>query len=496
MKRRRPAAHPVLFALIPVLALYLNNLDQVALTDVLLSASLALLFAAVVYLGCALAVRSAAKAAVLSSVLVFLFFTYGHARIALKNVWPRQSDLSGMLLLSLVAALIVLALVFTRRLKRSFELTSSVMEVFAVVMVVTLLVPIVTLELRAARLTRGRAEPRVKLQAAGSGRPDIYFIVLDRYPSYWAAQEIYGFDNRPFLDFLRDRGFYVAESSTCNYARTDMSLATTMNAAYIGPAYDSAAPRLRRRFLHERIQDGSVWRRLRVAGYEVRHLGTWWRSTRANRHADVNVNHGLISEFFMELYKTTLLYPVGVLLDLDSHREQWIREQVKFAYLDTAALPAAPVFVFAHFLLPHDPYVFASDGSYQGRLRQMRIGIESGFVGQLEYANERLRGWIDRVLRDSTRSSVIILQSDEGPRAPENFAARDASVTLSARYQILTAYRFPDSDHSALYQGISPVNTFRLVFARLFGDDAPLLTDRSYECGKGYCREITGEIWK
>lgn len=501
-ERRGPAVHPLLFALIPVLALYLNNLDQVAPADALLPVLSALLFALLVYLGCGLLVRPFTKAAVLSSALVFLFFTYGHVRIALKAVWPRQSDLSGIILFVLVAALMVLTVIYVRRLRRTLELMSAVMNVVAAVMVVTLLVPIVAQESRAARITRRHAEPESasllarRPQATSPGVPDIYFIVLDRYPGLSMARELYGFDNQPFLDFLSDLGFYVAESSACNYARTDMSLASTLNADYVGPDYQSAVSGLRRRLLHERIQDGSVWRRLRGAGYEIRHLGTWWRSTRVNRQADVNINYGLLSEFFMEFYKTTLLYPVGALLDLGSHREQWMREQVKFAYLDTAALPESPVFVFAHFLLPHDPYVFASDGGYQGRLRQIRIGVEDGFVGQLEYVNERLRHWVSEVVQDTSRASIIILQSDEGPRAPENFSARDASVTLSARFQILTAYRFPDADCSTLYQSISSVNTFRLVFAKVFGDSANLLPDLSFECDRGACRDVTGEIWR
>ncbi|MFO7675234.1 MAG: hypothetical protein R6X12_02815 [bacterium] len=488
---RRPPAHPFLVALVPVLALYLNNLDQVALADVLLPGLSALAIAALVYLACGFAVKPVTKAAVLASVLIFLFFTYGHVRIALKTAWPRQSNLSGIVLLGAVVALMALAFYVIRRQGRTMKLASSVMDVVAVVMALTLVVPAVFSEVRATALSRGHSAPHPERSVAmpgtaGAGElPDIYFVVLDRYPGLETARAIYGFDNRPFLDFLRERGFYVAESSRCNYARTDMSLATTLNAEYVGPAYDSIEPRLRRRLLYERIQEGSVWRRLREAGYRTHHLGTWWRPTRANRSADVNVNHGLLSEFFMELYKTTLLYPVGAMLDLDSHREQWVREQVKFAYLDTAVLTNGPVFVFAHFLLPHEPYVFARDGSYQGRLRQMKVGVEDGFAGQLEYTNTRLRKWIGLVLDDTSRKSVIVLQADEGPHPPENFAARESSVTLRARLEILTAYHFPDSDYSALYQSISPVNTFRVLLAKLLGDSTQLVPDASFECVRG-----------
>ena len=47
------------------------------------------------------------------------------------------------------------------------------------------------------------------------------------------------------------------------------------------------------------------------------------------------------------------------------------------------------------------------------------------------------------------------------------------------RMAILNACHFP-GDTAFLYDSITPVNTFRLVFNRLFGTNYPLLPDKSY----------------
>jgi hypothetical protein len=44
----------------------------------------------------------------------------------------------------------------------------------------------------------------------------------------------------------------------------------------------------------------------------------------------------------------------------------------------------------------------------------------------------------------------------------------------------LSAYYFPDQNYQALYPGITPVNSFRVVLNTYFGAKLPLLPDRNY----------------
>jgi hypothetical protein len=51
---------------------------------------------------------------------------------------------------------------------------------------------------------------------------------------------------------------------------------------------------------------------------------------------------------------------------------------------------------------------------------------------------------------------------------------------LKHKFGILNAIYFPNGDYSALYETITPVNTFRVVFNQYFGQDVPLLPDSSH----------------
>ena len=49
------------------------------------------------------------------------------------------------------------------------------------------------------------------------------------------------------------------------------------------------------------------------------------------------------------------------------------------------------------------------------------------------------------------------------------------------RHGILNAYYFPEQGYDRLYESITPVNTFRVVFSQFFGMDYELLPDRNYK---------------
>ena len=50
---------------------------------------------------------------------------------------------------------------------------------------------------------------------------------------YDTLRDLYGYDNSPFLDFLRSKGFYVADKSVTNYPRTELSVASSLNMKYM-----------------------------------------------------------------------------------------------------------------------------------------------------------------------------------------------------------------------------------------------------------------------
>ena len=297
-------------------------------------------------------------------------------------------------------------------------------------------------------------------------RPDIVYVVLDRYAGETTLREQYGFDNEPFLRSLEARGFAVPRGSLSPYQKTAHSLGASLNMAYLPDLLDLRAvepadwdP------LYDLLSGFRVARFLQARGYEYIHLGTWWDPTASDPTADLNVPFGTDSFYDRR----------GI------HRAT--REQ--FAAIAAAPLHPGPTFVFAHVALPHPPYVFDSVGRYVPAEVELSRTREESYLEQLRYTNVLVSRMVDRLLaRPEGQRPVIVLQSDEGPH-PFGYegdplfdwtAATD--LELEEKFDILNAVHLPDVDVE-VPETLSPVNTFRLILAEYFGADLPLLPDRS-----------------
>ncbi|MEA2461540.1 MAG: hypothetical protein QOH90_1717 [Actinomycetota bacterium] len=147
-----------------------------------------------------------------------------------------------------------------------------------------------------------------------------------------------------------------------------------------------------------------------------------------------------------------------------------------------------PTFTFMHMLLPHPPTVFDQDGNLIMPDQEKLKSDKENYINQLIYTNKRIEGMVDDLLAGpDDQDPIVIIQSDEGPHPPRlqkdetNFDWFEATPSeLREKLLVLNAYYLPGVSHEKLYQTISPVNTFRLVFDLYFGAKLPLLPDRSY----------------
>lgn len=148
-----------------------------------------------------------------------------------------------------------------------------------------------------------------------------------------------------------------------------------------------------------------------------------------------------------------------------------------------------PKFVFAHILLPHRPYRFDSNGELlTAALRRQRTSDEN-YINQLKFTNTKIMWLVSEILEKSSNPPVIIIQSDEGPRArdvsfekliPKHKKMQRDMIEITLRFNIINAYYLPGVDSTVLYPNITPVNSFRIIFNQYFGTDFELLEDKSY----------------
>lgn len=501
MERKRhatPVVHPLLFAAFPILSLFAANLNEVS-SDQIWAPLLVSLAAAVTLVLVAWPIfRSLQRAGLIASILLLLFFTYGRVYEPLQDVRIAGFRIGRNQVLFPIWCLIgggaALAAI---RARAALPKVTKALNAVAFVLVLTTLITIGTHRGGSAQAFQAPLPVHSEqgIAASTGHEPDIYYIVLDRYAGNDALRHVFGYDNRDFLNQLRRMGFYVATGSRPNYPNTTLSLASSLNMDYLD---EMLTRRVGERAVawkaaFELFKRTAVARYLKARGYTYLNVGTWWEPTRRNPLADVNYVYDPLSEFSRVLLQTTAAWPIAQQLGadrvLDPREAQWNRVHFQLEVIEESRRKfPGPTFLFAHFTLPHDPYVFADDGAYQSAEQEHRKNKLQAYVDQLRYTNTRILQLVRKLMSGpESERPVILLQSDEGP-SPVQIGTKPRGWTWSnaterevqTKFRNLGAYYLPGIENPGLYPTITPVNSFRLVFNLYFNAGFPLRRDRSY----------------
>jgi hypothetical protein len=465
--------HPVLFAMLPVLSMFAANPGERSAHELTQSLIIVTAVSGVLLLLAAAAYRDARKAALAVSVLLLVWWVQVDG--GAKGSWPGARYVMPLAYVAILGWGVWLY----RRRSPLTRLTGFANWVAVGVVLPPLFV-----------LSTGKTQPDTTafepiVAGTVAAKPDIYYLVFDRYGDEQTVAS-FGLQN-DLNQYLTSKGFYVARSSRSNYMKTGLSLASSLNAAYLDEVLRGREQTADWGPVYQHLWRHRVGRFLRSQGYSYTHLGSWYYPTRENPQATRNVNYyTTVPRAVLGLFDSKTFSPVQRAFGpwLDERRQNWLRVRRQVDDVLRLVPAPGPKFVFLHVLVPHPPYVFDRDGSYVTKAQERRRSYAENYTNQVLAANAMIRRLVDGILRDSASPPVIIVQGDEGPYPPgtgrEEFDWRTASATqLLAKTGILNAYYLPGADSGVFYPTISPVNSFRVVFSTYFGANLRRLPDRT-----------------
>ena len=305
-----PPLHPILFAAYPVLFLYAQNLNDVTTREVVNPLEQALAWGILATLCFGLVfLLDFRRGALVASFTILFWYTYGHVVNLLAGQHLSQNEFIGGWIV--VGAVVVLvALLASSRVIGAITSLANVVAIVLVAIVVAQLIPALTAKPAAA------AGPR-QSGAVVPGDRDVYWFIFDRYGSQTSLDYFAGTHN-PLQDFLRSRGFYVADGAHANYSRTTTSITGTMGMNYFtdiaaaqGPASTNLQP------LYAVIQHSPVAEFLLSRGYRFINNGSWFGPTQIIGDADENTyttNPDAETDFSAILDQTTFNPVLATLL--------------------------------------------------------------------------------------------------------------------------------------------------------------------------------------
>ena len=517
-KKNSKIFHPFLIAFFPIIAVYSVNIGLIQLEQFIFPTLIIVGGAFLFFLCLKYVLKNAKKAALIVTLAFIIFFSFGHVYNMLNQVSIGDIDLgSNRILLPIFVISFGIGSFLIVRTKRTLDNATSIVNTISVVFI-TVIIAMVGIEafgcdecLIQQTYSLGIFSNQIMDStlyfeehsfsvSESDSLPNVYYIILDGYPRNDVLKKHLDFDNSEFIDFLKQREFYVAENSYSNYSLSSTSIPATMNMNYINFLADelgedsrSYDPLLGKDF--GLYADNQVIKNFKSMGYKVAKIGSVPMYLHEMPLADLSLCyksiHLMDNRLFDTVARTSM---IGYFIERWSEDMQ--RQIILCAFEELPKISSyyeEPVFAWSHIMIPHFPLIFGADGEPVTPGESLLVmnnphlfegtdsswNIKQQFLQQLQFANKKSIKLIDKIL-ENEKQSIIIIQSDHGSAFDVNLHD-PTDDDVHQRLSNINAIYFPDEKpREILMNDQTNVNTFRIVFNSYFGSDYDILEDKIY----------------
>jgi Sulfatase len=450
-----------------------------------------------VFITSLLLLKECQKAFVFSFFLLCIFFFFGFSYDTLKILFSNNFFSSYSFILSFILLLVLLLFFFIKKgIKNIFSVSKYIIVVLCVFIFIELVLygyNLITNKTSKNNLCRYTVASAInKKKTCTAKDPDIFFIVFDEYMSSKGLSEYFNFNNRVIDSLFTSAGFYTSSGSKSNYNMTAFSLASTFNYNYLDlQKGDNTVSHNTFLKASTTFKENRLTSFLTRQGYDIINYGCFdlenailhTKPYFESLSTDMIDNQTIISRIkkdigwnfaIKNIFNGQFKIPKDYKRNKEYHlyRNNFNIEQT----LKELTRPGnKPRFIYAHIMLPHDPYFFDSTGNFVSdtAILQGKINRGNAYISQLIYSNKLLSKIIQAALTKTNRERVVIIEGDHG------FGFHDDTTFKDREFKNLNEYYFSDLDYHSLYSSVSPVNTFRIVLNKYFCYNLPLLKDSS-----------------
>ena len=509
--------HPIIFALYPVLFLWVDNIDQIPLYAILRSLALSLGLAISVYALATLAYRNLKSAAFISSIIIILTLSYGHIYNFIENYAVLNNIIGYWRLLAILLLMIAACVIFIWRYKNSIELLNEIMHTVSLLLMAVTIGQALWSTVNDVSRRAFSGKPQIVISSDEISKDfkdrDIYYIVMDGYGREDFLESRFDYDNSGFIKELQELGFEFPMCTQSNYDTTVYSMISSLNMDYLTnlpiPIKDSTIPD--DKLLAPHIQHSVVRKKFEELGFttvtfkaiypflDTDDTDIYYDFEQSSDRKDKLVTENfqylffktnvmrLVIEIFeaspeyifveeaspFQVYVAKILTPRMKLFRTRLFKQY---EQNLYAFERLEEMPELPgnKFVYAHLFSTHQPFVFTESG----QVRWPVLETSEAYVDQISYSNSRIIKIVNMIIDKSNIPPVIVLQGDHS-------WGSDVDRNL-----ILNAYYLPEGGNEQVTADFSPVNTFRLIFNTYFGGNYEILPNIAYASQDEYPRQF------
>jgi len=478
----------IFLSIYPISQLFMNNIDVLNYQQTVIPLFIIFIFATLLYLGFSIRIKDPLTKVIIVPFIIIVLFSYNYIHIFLTN----QSSIInaiGRNRILIPILFIFLSFFVYWMINSSFKIKKALF----VFLVVLNFMPFSQLFFTQRRTfkTPLTSSSIQSLSKGSENYPDVFFIILDMYPSNLVLEKYFGFNNKNFTNKLESLGFNVFYNSRANYSRTLLSLTSTLNMEYLQKDTDTVSKELTLENLYHKLENGKVQSFFKKKGYNF----YWFEGGYLPGKTQYNNNEIFIpvtgtlysrqetvdNDFLMYFINNSILSPFSErikIISVEIFRKRINNILVKLPVL---AKNKDHKFVFAHIMAPHPPFVFGENGD-KIYYDENNMNRKATFINQLKYINKRMINFLEKILNTNNgRNKIIIIQGDHGTReiVPNNIYSFKQDWAQEA-FGNLNAVYFSDKIKYKKVDYHSPVNTFRFILNQEFNQNNSYLEDKNY----------------
>lgn len=482
----------MLFAIFPIVYLFSINTIETSFNDIIFPILISISVTVILLMISRLILKDWVRSGLIVSLLLVISFYYGHIYSLLDSSIIGELGIGRhRYLLPIFSLVFIVGTIFIVRTQIDLDKLKKIINVIAITLIVITIPNFVSTD---GSVVKSINEIQFQNQEMSydlknlsilntQEKVDVYYIILDGYASSERMKQDLLFDNYGFLSELESRGFFAPDISSSNYPSTGWSLTSSLNMNYL-PVRNEIQTDAEYAFLIEEMnQKNEVMRNFDYLDYEIFYYRTYRVFAENPMFIDQIIcqnDNPINSKFNNILLRTTILGFLSNQIKLESDRQTILCAFTEIPNLVDKT--DKPIFAFMHMLIPHPPYLFGPNGeNVIGDKTQTVEGSyvdKEKYIDSIKFTNKKILQVIDKI-QHNNKNSIIIVQSDHGYDFEIDYE-NPSDLSLKQRLSNINAIYMPNNEKNILYQGITPVNVFRVIFNNYFDTSYEILPDKVY----------------
>lgn len=459
--------------LYPCLFMYFQNADQSKLTDALPAFVRFLILAGIICAVGYLIMRSLGKSILLTNAVMFISVNF-------NTLFDRISLVVGrkVVLLVCIIALGILTLIIKQKCKGVENVCLIILICFSVLIIMNFITAVPTI---ISKFSYSKTEETGKAEDFAAEKPNVYYFIYDEHAGRQGLERYYDWDNKEFMDNLKQLGFNVSDSShNTESCSTTVNVPNLLNLSYVADPEEIEANNLKY------MKNPKLIQIFKENGYTV-HLINHTDFLDADDgkvlitsgHVDTISDYILGKSIFQVAEDYYYAHGRG---NTEIGRYTNALEKVLRTMEVCASLVDEdnPTLTVGYISCPHVPFVVDSKGESIDESTIHDWKDKELYLNQLKYVNSCIETMVDNII-DSDPDAVIILQSDHGVRYPyhmmECYGTPEYDATIETPYMqnILNCVYYQGKEIDI--EGKTGINTLRTVLNEVFMTDYEMLDE-------------------